>query len=436
MQVAKTFENVPVSIMLDSNGNGTAQFQPNGSHVNISRLYVAVSSSIQQASVTLYKGFVSASSAIGTIVSGSTGGLATGQIYVQDGSILYVVWTGGDANATATATFSGNQISFSEMGADSITWSDPIAASDGSLIFPAIKSPNFVMGVSGWEINRDGSFEFGPGGTIRGDVHVSGVNGSAVDITTDGDQAEIDLTPPDYTGPGIINLPATIQADSNGTNDQSFGSLDLRSPQPAHGALFSKQSLVSLQSGTIDGSISSFIILKADTIQLGTGSTENTSVKGTFSVNNRDQGKGLVVGIQAVADSSSVLASSEAIVLTLPSATFDAGRAYEIRHSGAATLATSITPAFVSFMMRKTNLLGTAFVNLGRTPLLTTLATGFNQNRRFIVTGSAVTAVLILTMTTPGGSAGVHAASAVFPREIEIYDIGVASDYSSSPTLV
>jgi hypothetical protein len=30
----------------------------------------------------------------------------------------------------------------------------------GTLIFPAIQSPNYVMGISGWQIRIDGSAEF------------------------------------------------------------------------------------------------------------------------------------------------------------------------------------------------------------------------------------------------------------------------------------
>lgn len=180
----KTFENYPATVVLDSNGSGQIAFQPNGSTVSISRLYVSVSTSVKQATVTFYKGSVSPTNALGTIVSGSTGGLATGQIFVQDGTILYVVWTGGDAGATATATFSGKQISFSEMGSDSITWSDPIAASDGSLIFPALKSPNFVPSSSGWNLDRDGNAELN-NVTVRGTVDVEGSLGNNVKIYTD-----------------------------------------------------------------------------------------------------------------------------------------------------------------------------------------------------------------------------------------------------------
>jgi hypothetical protein len=39
-------------------------------------------------------------------------------------------------------------------------FSNPIVGGDGALVFPSIHSPNFVHGVSGWSINKDGSAEF------------------------------------------------------------------------------------------------------------------------------------------------------------------------------------------------------------------------------------------------------------------------------------
>lgn len=255
-QVSDNFDSYPVATVLDGNGNGTISFQPNGATVNITRLYVQVSTSVKQASVTLYKGNVTSSNGIGTIVSGSTGGLATGQIYVQDGQTLYVVWSGGDAGATATATFSGNKISFSEMGNDSITWSDPIAASDGTLVFPAIKSMNFVAGVSGWEINRDGSFEFGSGGTIRGNVIVTGANGSYVKILNQFIGAEIDLK-----GSTISNatveaavLPAIIRASNNNNGLQTLNYLSLNSPHYSPSATGIAYPQLDMSSASYDGS--------------------------------------------------------------------------------------------------------------------------------------------------------------------------------------
>lgn len=48
-----------------------------------------------------------------------------------------------------------------------MTFSNPITGGQGTLVRPAIKSPDYSPGVSGWTINRDGSAEFNDL-TIRG----------------------------------------------------------------------------------------------------------------------------------------------------------------------------------------------------------------------------------------------------------------------------
>lgn len=51
-----------------------------------------------------------------------------------------------------------------------MTFSNPIVGGT-VLIRPAIKSPDYVVGTSGWSINKDGTAEFNEV-TVRGDVHV------------------------------------------------------------------------------------------------------------------------------------------------------------------------------------------------------------------------------------------------------------------------
>jgi hypothetical protein len=52
-------------------------------------------------------------------------------------------------------------------------FSNPIAGDGGSLQYPQIKSPDFVAGVSGWKISKDGSAEFNDI-TIRGGEVIDG----------------------------------------------------------------------------------------------------------------------------------------------------------------------------------------------------------------------------------------------------------------------
>lgn len=91
---------------------------------------------------------------------------------------------------------------------------NPVVAGD-TLVRNAMQSENYVPGVSGWTIRRDGSYELGAGGIFRGDLEVVNSSGASVKIFTDGDLAEIDLQPPDSTGPGVVFVPARIYANAN-----------------------------------------------------------------------------------------------------------------------------------------------------------------------------------------------------------------------------
>lgn len=66
-----------------------------------------------------------------------------------------------------------------------MAFSNPITGGQGALIRPAIKSPNFLTGVSGWTINRDGSVEFN-NGVFRGTVTASTFQGTDFIINTAG----------------------------------------------------------------------------------------------------------------------------------------------------------------------------------------------------------------------------------------------------------
>lgn len=61
-------------------------------------------------------------------------------------------------------------------------FSNPIAGGDGSIIRPALKSPNYAAGSTGWSINKDGSAEFN-GVTVRGTIILG--NGTANTIILD-----------------------------------------------------------------------------------------------------------------------------------------------------------------------------------------------------------------------------------------------------------
>lgn len=207
-QLSDRFGPIPQQVVLDGSGNGTISFQVNGSNARITNLYVMVSSSVNQATCTMYKGQVANSNIIDSTNSGSTGASAKGAIDLTDGETLFVVWSGGDPAATASATFTGVTIPFSEVGPSNIEWSDPIAAGDGSLVYPALKSPNFATGVSGWMISRNGDAEFNDV-LVRGTVEVDGPGNSSIQIRLTGIDTviyffPIDTGATDSISPGVV----------------------------------------------------------------------------------------------------------------------------------------------------------------------------------------------------------------------------------------
>lgn len=65
-----------------------------------------------------------------------------------------------------------------------MAFSNPVVGGT-ALIRPAIRSPNYVPGTTGWSINKDGSAEFGDA-TIRGNVVVVTPGGNSIDIVSAG----------------------------------------------------------------------------------------------------------------------------------------------------------------------------------------------------------------------------------------------------------
>lgn len=186
MKLTQRFGPIPLTTVLDGSGNGTVTFQSNGSNARVTNLFVKVSTATAQAKCTIYKGQVSDGNAVNTTNSGSTGATASGVIDLTDGETLYVRWTGGDAGAIATATFTGITIPFDQVGPSQLEWDDPIAAADGSLVYPALKSPNYVAGTSGWKIDRDGDAEFNEI-NVRGSAVFGNPTGERIELTDTGD---------------------------------------------------------------------------------------------------------------------------------------------------------------------------------------------------------------------------------------------------------
>lgn len=75
-----------------------------------------------------------------------------------------------------------------------MSFSNPIIGGESTLIRNAIKSPDYVAGVSGWSVNRDGTAEFNDV-AVRGTLSLNGPDDSALAIDIGGLGPSIFLRP-------------------------------------------------------------------------------------------------------------------------------------------------------------------------------------------------------------------------------------------------
>lgn len=103
----------PISgqVVLDSTGGGALRFAPAGEEWDVQNLSVRASSAVKEATADVYIGQVGSIYRHSGTYAGSSGDNNTLEtpIHLQDGSPIFVVWTGGDVGATATATVSGQK---------------------------------------------------------------------------------------------------------------------------------------------------------------------------------------------------------------------------------------------------------------------------------------------------------------------------------------
>jgi hypothetical protein len=452
MQITDRFGPIPVSVVLDGNGDGSVTFQPNGKNARITTLFVKVDTATLQATVTIYKGQIADSNIIGNTNSGSTGAPAFGNIDMTDGETLFVVWRGGDAGATASATFTGKAIPFSEIGDTNIRWDDPIAAGDGSLIFPAIKSPNYVQGVTGWYIGRTGDAEFNDV-TVRGEVDVNGNDNSSIRIFNNGGQPTILLQPDDFTDPAVDAAnPAIILAVSEDNALASSASLFLQSPEfsgPGYEAAF-----IDLEGENWDHSVGARIGMSGTVIMTGAlevlGQAEFNGLtsflaavdavslivvnaldvgSGTdnITLNGRDIGNGWISGDSIAASNPGVTTATEVIQLTAQdsagnSALYRANRVWKVTVSGNA-ITTSTAAAQPLWRLRKTNTAGQV-LDVWRTSCSSNGAGYSCSYTTFFRTGAnAVTADLVLTLAGVVGQTITMSAGATGPGAINVEDV-------------
>jgi hypothetical protein len=199
--------------------------------------------------------------------------------------------------------------------------------------------------------------------------------------------------------------------------------------------------------GTLDVTISGIVVPSVPRLQgspLAVGEVvQLTSYRGSLMVLGTTGTDALTYGnepfVRASATSdSSAITSTEAVVLTLASRTYKAGRAY-IAWSGGGQ-AYSANSAFSSWNVKKGTTTGGATVisypRQSNGAGTTTLESHLNLQQVFAVTGgSDVTTQMVLTVAANGANTVTHKGSAVNPRHITILPAGRSSAWSNPAVL-
>lgn len=344
-----------------------------------------------------------------------------------------------------------------------MAFSNPITGGQGTLVRPAIKSPDYSPGVSGWTINRDGSAEFN-NLTIRGTF-----NGT--DFILDADGLFL------YSGtPATGNLVASA-ASVSGTDD--FGNAYLAgfttygvdvSGRPITSQLLNGE--VNLFPPNISGVVSGGVTVTSlnpstvyrltlqppalvaaglgwPILEMYTESAVGASDVETqlysdiislfpnvgWNINGIQQGFG-VKGFIARQTNTALVTTTETVALTAPSIAFQPNRAYRVNIHGIA--ASTVAGDTVEIRVRKTNTAGTLLLDTGQSiaiPAASAMFT-FDSSSVLITNGSPPTASLVMTYVRGAGTGSVQiAASATIPAYLEILDIGAASDYLNARLL-
>jgi len=136
----------------------------------------------------------------------------------------------------------------------------------------------------------------------------------------------------------------------------------------------------------------------------------------------------------AATSNSASITTSLAVIITLPSYTYKAGKAYRLHLEAQIAYQSGGTGTVMA--IRKTNTAGAVVVDLSRYPYngFTGVSTGFERDRFFVVGGSDVTVALCLVANTTANTC-IFEASSSAPRQLMVFEAGEASDYPAAIVL-
>lgn len=359
-------------------------------------------------------------------------------------------------------------------------FSNPVVGGT-TLIRPAINSPDFVTGVSGWSINKDGSAEFN-------DLIVRGGNGDTIIVgPSDGSQViigsvsttgyikmptnrpiEDDVT---LFAAAVVNKDAAdeyammqIQGPSvDGANDRILFNLTSQANDGSRDALF----WVRLDDGTgtfptlfqmskvftllnqtrlvltPEASSSDALLVAADNAHTGNllrlqrplGTNQFVvDENGNTSIGDVDQGRGPQSTVQITANVTGIAAGTETVLMTVPSMTYADGRAYRLTLNGLHQSTTASTYFLYRIRKGAATTVGTIYIEQVRVPTLSVANTNGVVNMSFILennSGADITTALTWTGNPAAGTGAFHTLSNN-RAYATVEDIGVVGSWSGT----
>lgn len=92
---------------LDANGDGEVRIAFPGKAAIIRRLTLSTTPATREVLGSVYRDFIGQPYLVDSTYTAGTGDTSDTVHIIPDGHCLYVTWSGGDARAQATATYSG-----------------------------------------------------------------------------------------------------------------------------------------------------------------------------------------------------------------------------------------------------------------------------------------------------------------------------------------
>ena len=317
-------------------------------------------------------------------------------------------------------------------------FSNTITGSNGALIRERIKSPDFVTGVSGWSINKDGSAEFN-NAVFRGDIVVGGSSPPNLEMTED-IPAELVTFYATNWGGTIADFVVLMRATATDYAYQLILTNNSVVPVPVvfaegivTGGTVYERLISFVSAGRITTDYSDFSL--SDVRMFGRNLLGDPTIAGSDMSFGVSLPRGVTLQTTLTSFTfNSTTSTTEQLALTTSTFTFKAGRAYQFRLRGFKKSAAAQAPGF---NVHKTNLAGTTLIG-GRVDIPLTgfdleeiregifvNSTGADVNAALAVGIQPSTATIVTFETGTGGNSGWY----------EVVDIGASNDYLGRPTV-